>query len=127
MASPATGPFYPGPLLDGAAARPFEPAMTPALLLVLVALVVASSALFYRKLTMNHAALLAALTAAKDLEATVLTEIQEVGTKVDALVAAVSGAGDSVPQDVQDAVSQLQIAQTNAKNALDVVDQAASG
>lgn len=89
---------------------------------VVATLVLVLSALILWRNLMNHSDLLARLAAAKDLDNAILAEVQEVGTKVDALKAVIAAAGDAVPQDVQDAVAALDAAQADAKAALDTVD-----
>lgn len=71
---------------------------------------------------MNHSDLLARIAAAKDLDNTILAEVQEVGTKVDALKALIVAGGDNVPQDIQDAMAELDAAGAAVKGTLDTVD-----
>lgn len=89
---------------------------------VVACLTLGLTALILWRTLMNHSDLLARLAAATNLENTVLAEVQEVGTKVEALKALVVAGGDNVPQDIQDAVTALDTAEANAKAALDAVD-----
>lgn len=71
---------------------------------------------------MNHSDLLTRIAAAKDLDNAILAEVQEVGTKIDALKALIVAGGDNVPQDIQDAMAELDAAGAAVKGTLDTVD-----